>query len=319
MGRVFDGAAITRVAPMTTDVPLVPLAAQVALTVFLGAAGVAVWARRRPTLAGTTLVAPWRWTLLALAALSIGQIAVACLLPTDAGWASHVRYLSAIVMLCPAMAVLGAKRPQDRAWQLIVLALLVILALPSVESLLHRPGAMLQIHAARHWFLAVLIIVGLVNGLATRHGIASATVAASQALLLFDHLPWPFDAGLQGYVSPSLQGLAGMGLWVAGLALLGCDVPRRGHVANSFDRLWLDFRDLFGAVWALRVAERINAASHMYGWGVRVNWRGLQAGRPAHADGKLTPEVEEALLKMLPALLRRFVSAEWIATRMSKD
>lgn len=300
---------------MTTDVPFLTHAT---IAICLAAVGVAAWARRRPTLTGTTLVAPWIWTLLALTSLTAGQVILASLSPSDPGWASHIRYLSAIATFCPAMAVLGGKRPQDRAWQFIVLSLVVILALPSVESLLHRPDGTLRMHAARQWFLAVLVVMGLLNGLPTRHGVASALVAASQGLLLAEHLPGLAGVSLQETLSPSVQGLAGLGLWVAAMVLLGFDIPRRGHVDLPLDRLWLDFRDAFGAVWALRVAERINAASQMYGWGVRLGWRGLRVGASTGSKGELSPEVEAALLNTLQPLLRRFVSPDWIAARLSR-
>ena len=32
---------------------------------------------------------------------------------------------------------------------------------------------------------------------------------------------------------------------------------KRTAAATEVDRLWLDFRDLFGALWGLRVAERV--------------------------------------------------------------
>ena len=43
---------------------------------------------------------------------------------------SPLDFAAAMIVFCPAMALLGAKRPQDKPWQLIVLSLWGILALP---------------------------------------------------------------------------------------------------------------------------------------------------------------------------------------------
>ncbi|MES1213155.1 MAG: hypothetical protein ABUL64_01075, partial [Singulisphaera sp.] len=80
---------------------------------------------------GTTLVAPWCWAIVAVAL--VAAVDGAALLSGSGmtpAWLSAARYLAAIATFCPLMAVLGAKRPQDRAWQLIVLALWFVLALP---------------------------------------------------------------------------------------------------------------------------------------------------------------------------------------------
>jgi hypothetical protein len=80
----------------------------------------------------------------------------------------------------------------------------------------------------------------------------------------------------------------------------------------ALDRVWLDFRDAFGAVWALRVMERMNAASTMYGWPVLLSWNGFSPRDDAPEVSPVPPTVEESLR----TLLRRFVSPEWIDERM---
>src|SRR5688572_13251151 len=91
-------------------------------------AALAGLAWRWRSLEGSTLRARWYWTLAALTALAAG--AAATLYDSHAEWLAHVRYLAAVATLCPSVAVLGAKRPQDRGWQFIVASLWLVAALP---------------------------------------------------------------------------------------------------------------------------------------------------------------------------------------------
>src|SRR5262245_4046075 len=98
--------------------------------------------RSRRKLAGTTLIAPWCWAMFSLAVVAGSEtICRSQSVAPSTAWLSHIRYLAATTTFCPFMALLGAKRPQNRAWQFIVLALLTVLALPAVEGLLFRPHA----------------------------------------------------------------------------------------------------------------------------------------------------------------------------------
>jgi hypothetical protein len=84
-------------------------------------------------------------------------------------------------------------------------------------------------------------------------------------------------------------------------------VPRRRKARTPLDRVWLDFRDLLGTMWALRVLERINAASSQNGWGARLTWRRWIVSQAP----------PEALQRSLRMLLRRFVSEQWIDERLN--
>jgi hypothetical protein len=280
---------------MSGDVPISPSVLAALLASLLALAGLA---RRYRSLQGTTLRAPWCWTLAAVLALTVAELSATRL----SAWAEQMRYLAAAATFCPLMAVLGAKRPQDRAWQFIVLSLWVVLALPGVQSAFSRPHAALDLHAAWRWFLLVLIAVGLFNSLPTRQWPSSLLAAGGQVCLLAKNLP----ISVVWLNSPSISAL-GTVLWCAAVALWGWDFPPRRKTEQPLDRLWLDFRDLLGTMWALRVLERINAASSRSGWGARLTWRGWIIGG----------EPQPALQRSLEMLLRRFVSPEWIARRMT--
>jgi hypothetical protein len=207
------------------------------------------------------------------------------------------------------MAVLGAKRPQHGAWQFIVLSLAGVLALPALEYLVLQGGETLAIDGVRSAFLAGLIALGLLNWLPTRRWPTALFVAGGQIALYAEHLPWivPWEC------APAVS-LAAISFVVAtAIAVVQDHIPRRDPAAG-FDRVWRDFRDDYGALWALRVAERVNAAATKSGSSVRLTWRGFrtEAGAAPSRDDVL------ALETSLENLLRRFVSREWIAKRGEK-
>jgi len=301
----------------------------------LGVLALAIAGRRAR---GTTLIAAWGWALASLSTLVICELLTAYSRDANnspAGWLVRLRYAAAITTFAPTMAVLGAKRPQHRAWQFIVLALLGILALPSFEAALFAVGPQpLDLHVARRWFLAILIVVGLVNYLPTHTWPASLAYAVAQTFLLADYLP------LVSLSQHEWLATTGLALMVAAfwMVALGWPGRRRSH---GVDRLWLDFRDAYGMVWALRVQERYNATAAKDGWPVRLGWRGMNCVEPAAGTDAIGAESPDSVaarppksvaarspdraaqeidpagpeLRGLASLLRRFVSREWIARR----
>jgi hypothetical protein len=111
---------------------------------------------------------------------------------------------------------------------------------------------------------------------------------------------------------------------------------------HGWSRTWLDFRDAFGVVWALRVMERVNTMPAALDAGVRLNWDGFyellaapghvscstgggEGAAPANQAGTLAEEVETrpaSIFAMAPLdaglrnLMRRFVSKQWLEARL---
>jgi hypothetical protein len=271
-------------------------------------AGLAALVRIRPRLRGTTLVAAWWWSCGSLFCLC----AVECWLAFQAttAWHSHLRYAATVTTFWPLIALLGARRPQDRAWQLIVISLWVIVLLPAGEAILYTPEAPFELTGAWQVFVLGLALVGLANALPTRRWRSAVALFVGQMLLLAPNLSWE-QALLAG--SKFEPTAVGMGLVVAALVLDALLRPRR-RPAHALDRVWLDYRDAFGLLWSLRVAERFNAASRQLHWGIRLRWRGLDVEEGSNCV-EIPPATLAAARQNLEMLLRRFVSSEWFSTR----
>jgi hypothetical protein len=274
----------------------------------------------RGRIRGTTLVAPWSWTLLAVLALSGAECWIFSHAATaSAGQMGNLRYAAALLTLCPIMALLGAKRPQNRAWQFIVVSLWVVLVMPLAEASIYRPQAALDLYVGLRWFLLILIGLGLINGLSGRFWPSYLLVALCQLGLLGPHLPLP------EVLVPQFDGrvLAALGLGTCALGLWAFDWPRpiAWRRSKGIERVWFDFRDAYGILWAVRVSERFNAAAQRYGWGIRLGQDGVITDAPAQGavpTAEVRPETNPVLLRCFRMLMRRFVSEAWIRDRIGE-
>jgi hypothetical protein len=252
--------------------------------------------------AGSTLRAPVAWGGVALVAVMLVEFWL-CVAPTSSTQVTTWRYLAAVGTFCPAMALLGAKRPQDRGWQFVVASLWLVLAVPALQSLVFAPQSRLDLHPAWQAFLLLLAGVSLVNYLPTRFALPACLVAAAQLLLLHDFGPVPWRGSGSDAVLTALSLLA-MATTFAGIGW-----PRRQTATTQSDRAWLDFRDAFGAVWALRAMERINQAARQAGRAESLRWYGFaEPWDPLEESGG----ANDSLATTIRMLLRRFVSADWL-------
>ena len=225
---------------------------ELAVPLISGCVGIVLLIRSRRHLLGTTLVAPASWALISWITVTLLQtITTGWELRSPATW----NYLAAATTLCPTMAVLGAKRPQDRGWQFIVASLWIVLALPAAQDLAFAPGGGFELHPAWAWFLALLIALGLLNYLPTRFAFSAVLIALAQIILLEAQLP---DLGmkLSGY-HPFAIPLLTIGLVIA------CWRTRSGIHRQGWNGAWLDFRDAFGSVWALWTLKTSNRATSL--------------------------------------------------------
>lgn len=265
--------------------------------------------KARRALHGTTLLHAWPWAAAAMIFWPVCTLAQAAL-GGEHPATSHLHYSAAALTLCPLVAVLGACRPRMQAWHFVVAALLVVLLIPALQSpLRQREPSPLRLEDLPTLLFLGLTAVGLGNYAPTRFGPSALLAASSLTLLVLDLSPWaeglPAIRSCRGWASWGIPASA----WVAwGTAIYG-----RRPIGPAWQRVWIDFRDLYGLVWAKRVQERFNAASRQLGWPLLLTWRGFV---PPPADDLNRPgPMRTGLL----ALLLRFVSEPWIEEHLGPD
>jgi len=288
------------------------------------ATGAAILALHQRTIRQTTLTSAWCWSWAALAGWAGVELLAAWRSDLTALALAPLRLAAVALSFCPAVSLVGAKRPQHAAWNIVVVSLWGIVALPAAENYFLHPGQRLALGDARGWFLWILILLGPINFLPTRFWLAALLVAVGQVVALSRYVALPQRPPVP---QPELVGLALCGL---GMLSAAASARRKTIAANPLDRLWLDFRNSFGLFWSLRVQERMNAASAQHGWDVELGWRGFrrreealkpeaQAKEPSDSPSLALQSSEPALRTTFKGLLRRFVSGEWIAERMGQS
>lgn len=261
----------------------------------------------------TTLIFAIAWA--AVAFVAVGAVEVVALLgDSTTAWHTPLRFSTAVLTFCPLMSVLGARRPHDRFWQFIVLSLWGVLILPALEVGLLRPGRELEVHDLRGWFLWVLLGVQLVNYPPfLRFGWAWLAVSACQIILLSEYLPLVRTAAPDWLSIGSLLLAGATALAAAAMIATTKSSSRR----QGLQRLWRDFRDLYGTLWAMRLAQRINGSASLCEWPIRVSLGGFYDASSGELLQKSPSEVSPAFEKNLQNLFRRFVDKDWIENFLS--
>jgi hypothetical protein len=161
------------------------------------------------------------------------------------------------------------------------------------------------------WFLLVLWGMSAMNYLPTRYAVPGLLASIGQFVLTCEYLPLAAIGLCPPWFQHNAIPLTAAFLAVA--ALLVCMIRfQRRPAKRPLDRLWIDFRNCFGAVWGLRCQQRINQSAEMYGWPLRLEWHGFAMIGTEQIDA----ELERAIGNHFKNLLRRFVSPDWIAERL---
>lgn len=284
-----------------------------AATPSIAVVGLAALASGCRALRGTTLRAPWWWAAGSFVAIAAGETAIAVFHTDGTAGAAQLRLAASTTTLLPVVALLGAKRPQDRAWQLIVVSFWLLLALPAAQAWLLRPESPPTMHWLWSCLIVLLAIIGATNYLPTRFWPAALLTCGGQIILHWQYRPFAAETT----ESPSFA-LWGLGLLAAGAVTAAVLARWQATLSDPLNRLWIDFRNQFGAVWALRIAERINSQAKQSGWQVRLGWHGFTTSDGGSIDAageSVRPELEAALR----TLWRRFVSPEWIKRRIGRQ
>ncbi len=261
------------------------------------AAGVGAWRVR-----GSTAVPAAAWAVAAAACCAGIEAWAARGGLAEPSAAASARLVAVALSVCPAMSLLGAKRPQHGVWQVIVASLAVVIAMPAASAAVVRPGSFPDVHVLARGFLLVLVVAGWVNFLGTTK-LAAATLLTLGLLLLAR----PFLPGVDtaGAMTASWADIVGAG--AAATGAVAAMLPSRPAAAEAISTPFIALRDTIGSAWTLRIAERFNAIAESRGWPCRLSLSGLEAGGDPEDDA-WRPQAG----RVFESLMRRFVSRTWL-------
>lgn len=294
----------------------------------------ALWWQGRRRVVPTSLVSAWCWGLAAVL-VAVAAAAADLVETASIGVRDHLWYAACVLWLCPAVSVLGARRPAARAWSLfVVLPLVLVLEWPvsGVAVVARLSGAAsgtvfgpvtLEWPTVIGW--CVVLVMGSGNYLGTRWRLPVLLVVAGLGGLMWPMTPWVRTGVDSGAITEWIRLAGGLAIALAlGWASLSWRVGhevRQGEDDDRarwgrLDRAWVDFRDTFGLVWARRVQDRVNEdLRRLDGDAVLgvagVEFHGERASLPAERDAAC--ERAEATLRWL---WRRFVDDEWVESRL---
>lgn len=265
-------------------------------------------------LKGTTLVTASCW---ALAALATGCGATLHEINTGGdrpAISDFLWYFAAVLLLCPGIAVLGARKPGAATWSwFVLLPLVLVLLWPAVASTsLQNADHHLELEGPAIIGFAVVLVMASGNYFGTRYTLPSLLFGVSVAMFVGPLSP--LTAGMLPSVSVSRL-VGSILLSVATLITLGrsrIPVSPPDGPASSLDVIWFEFVDTFGMVWAKRVMDRVNQSAAHEKWTGRLELHGF-VWQPDCSDEDRS-RTEERMEYTLRWLLKRFVEPEWIDT-----
>jgi hypothetical protein len=284
------------------------------LAAFAGGLLVSQWRHVRRT----TLVEPWLWSLVAIGAVGGVELWLAARGGDVSAWQqSMLRYLAAVGLSCPLVAVLGAKRPQHRAWNWTVGTLWGVLALPAIHAWAAQAGADFRLGGPWALFVLVLVAMTVLTYGPTRQWFAAVLVSLAQGALLAPYLPW--TAASVGWRADRGAFAAATLLVIAVAWGIGHRPGRRAREHDSpqarVAARWRGLRDGWGAFWAVRLAARLNQTAELQDWPVRATLQGFVPHTSASSREPNWQQIGSAL----DALLWRFESRETTAGQEDSD
>ena len=164
----------------------IPLTAITVIVVSIGLAlvGQVLFSARR-TLRATTLHSAWTWAVIAFVAWAVSWVSDLGLRVASKSLADHLWYGSAVLALCPAIAVLGSRRPGARVWTwFIQVPLLLVLGWPVLSLWLQGSELRgLQLETPQLVAYVLVLVMGTGNYCGTRFTLPVLCFAAACACL----------------------------------------------------------------------------------------------------------------------------------------
>ncbi len=267
------------------------------------------WYRARPLVKDTSLTSAWNWAAVALLVWVLSVVSS----QHSSGVLDHLGYASAVLLLAPFIAVLGARRPGAAAWNwFVVLPMIVVLLWPAVSSI--ATGSIhdaFELPTPMALGVVLVMVMGLGNYFGTRFTLPVLVTAAGPAFILrsltqSDVVRKP-DVNSCIWIASVILGIAAI-VFLFRLTRPAASTTTANRV-DQLNRMWIDFQERFGVVWSKRVMDRLNQFADRERWPFTFALEGIKPTSEATL-------ISDPALARIRWVLRRFVDPAWLNLRV---
>lgn len=225
---------------------------------------------------------------------------------------SGLHYFAAVMMLTPFVGILGARRPGMKAWPwFVVVPLIAILQWPSLSQVMsEKATTAISIPTPTLLGFLLVLLMGVGNYFGTINTAAGVICGIAVFLFVLPVSEWalfsnswcvPTSCALLAFAASLLPGRYGALEAEAAIEIENADP----------NQLWIDFRDIYGIVWAKRVMDRFNQFAVREQWDVMLSLDGF-VNRSGNAVETSVVTNSERPLEILCWILRRFVDTPFL-------
>ena len=263
-------------------------------------------------LRGTTLTTTANWAIFTSIVWTVAAILSAFVYSESPAIQDQLWYWTAVVSMVPPIAVLGAKRPGSEAWNFFVLLPLVfVLGWPALTVWTTAGPGALRVESPVLIGFVLVLVMGCGNYIATRLAFPALMYASGVVLILAPSSTASAKFGM----STEMFRWIGTVVMLLGAQWSGYLIRKCNNEKSGPDRVWNDFREMFGIVWMKRAMDRVNEEfAEREQWPARLGTDGLEWTTCPTAEER--SRVEARFTYALHWLLRRFVDPEWIEKRL---
>ncbi len=270
--------------------------------------------RLRTTVRQTTLTTVWPWMWVAWSAALVGW---ALQIAGNTALVSYGDYFTAVAVLSPPMASLGARRPTCRSWPFFVLLpMFAVLLWPAISvgfaTGFSRP---LELETPAIVMYLLVLVMSWGNYALGRSGSLVIVFALLLAGMVCRNSAWlpHFALGAQRtllLIIAVLLILKFRNSHRASRALIPYSTRVMKPTLDRFDSTLMEFGELYGLVWGLRLEDRLNVFAK------QGHWPGEFAALRGLWKEPLTEEQQAEIEQAFRWLLRRFVDPPWLDARL---
>jgi len=237
--------------------------------------------------------------------------------PKPTGLQQVAWYAVSVLLLTPAISVLGARRPLTRVWTwFVVLPYCLVFSWPAAASLKQLlRGGEFHLESPMAVGYGFVVVMGVGNYLGTRYTMPTTLILSTLLLLIAAaadvHFSWMPTPEQCRSIAPFAVCAA---IWWA------ARMSRETYpVRTPLDRVWIEFRDSFGIVWSKRILDRLNGMAAHDHLSARMDMSGIVPVNPTDVSDEYHPDpiALTGLEKHLRWLFRRFVDDDWIDERLN--